>query len=633
MIRQWARDARLSIARLPGLSRAPEAPANLLRDLWPGDATIGARLLSGRFRFDFRDYVLDTANWEQQGLPDPVRQWLHGFTWLRDLRALGSDEARLGARAIVDSWLDHPATDPLVADAATTGARLGAWTGQYDFFAASADISFRRRLMDRLLLEARTISALLPLPAQGWRGLSALKGLLAAAVSIPSQRGFFTRYLRYLEPEIERILLSDGCLVERSPEAQLQAARELAEMSAILRMAQMPLPPVLVTGLARVCPVLRAMRHADGGLMLFNGANAHASSFIDTVLQYGARQRLLAPSLADGRFFRLTAGKSLLMADGGVPAPAGFDGQAHGGPLSFEFSHGRHRIFVNCGSASTGAWERALRGTAAHTTMVLDGRSCVDFSSNGGLSRRPAHVKAKHETHDGSHWLEMSHDGYRATLGADWQRRLYLSDDGFSLRGEETVSCERVVPFALRFHLHPDVEARLSDEGDEVLLDVGGLSWRFRQEGGTLALEPGVYVGNGEIEATLQIVVTNPRPRAVVEMSRPEVARSEAAGPEAAPRVTTESVTAMEEAPSSIPVAETVPVAVPELSEIEPPDRAIDGVAQEAAPVSEVSSQDMKDAAPVMQPTEAGAGKPPADGTREAPFRCVVQWLAERLPV
>lgn len=613
MIRQWAREAKLSMARLPGLSRAPEAPANLLRDLWPGDATIGARLLSGHFCFDFREYSLDTTNWEQQDLSDPVRQWLHGFTWLRDLRALGSDEARLAARSIVDSWLDHPATDPLIADAATTGARLGAWMGQYDFFAASADISFRRRLMDRLLMEARTISALLPLPVQGWRGLSALKGLLAAAVSIPSQRGFFTRYLRYLEPEIERILLPDGCLVERSAEAQLQAARELAEMSAILRMAQMPLPPVLVTGLARVCPVLRAMRHADGGLVVFNGANAHTSSFIDTVLQYGARQRLLAPTLADGRFFRLTAGKSLLMADGGVPAPAGFDGQAHGGPLSFEFSHSRHRMLVNCGSASTGAWERALRGTAAHTTMVLDGRSCVDFAPNGGLSRRPAHVRAKHETHDGSHWLEMSHDGYRATLGADWQRRLYLSDDGFSLRGEETVSCERTVPFALRFHLHPDVEARLSDDGDEVHLDVGGLSWRFRQEGGTLALEPSVYVGNGAIEATLQIVVTNPRPKIVVETPRPEAT--------------------VEESPASTPAAESALAVVPEVSESKLPDRAVDDGSRNGAPTSGDLSQDPKDAAPVVQPAAPGAEKPPAVSAHEVPFRCVVQWLVERLPV
>lgn len=515
MMRRWTREARLSLARLPnlpGLARAPSAPAHIIRDLWPGDAGHGARLIKGHFHFGFRDHKLNLNDWEHVELPGPEREWLHGFTWLRDLRALGSDEARLCARAIVGSWLDHPPTDPLIVDAATTGARLAAWMGHYDFFAASADEVFRQRLMDRLLVEGRTIAALLPLPVQGWRGLTALKGLLAAAVSIPSQSGFLSRFLRYLDQDIDRLLLPDGSLAERSPEAQLQTARELAEMSAILRMAQMPPAPAVIAGLARVCPVLRAMRHADGGLAIFNGASEHPPGFVEMVLQHGARQRLLAPSMPDSGFIRVAAGKSLLFVDGGMPPPHGFDRMAHGGPLSFEFSHGRQRLFVNCGSAPMGAWEHALRATAAHTTLVLDDRSCVDFAADGGLSRRPAHVTARQTAQDGAHWLDLSHDGYRTTLGANWRRRLYLNAEGSDLRGEETVEAEREVPVALRFHLHPDVSAQISDERDEVILHAEENIWRFRHDGGALSLEDSVYTGDGQLRRTAQIIITAPVP-------------------------------------------------------------------------------------------------------------------------
>lgn len=508
MMRSWTREARLSLARIPGLARAPEKPAHIFRDLWPGDPGHGAKLLRGRFAVDFRDFPLDSHDWEGGTLPKTARQWLHGFSWLRDLRALGSDEARLRARDIVGSWIDHPPTDPLIADAATTGERLVSWMGHYEFFAGSADAVYRQRMMDRVLVEGRTIAALLPLPVNGWRGLLALKGLLAAAISIPSQSGFFSRSMRYLERELERLILPDGCLADRSPEAQFQAVRVLVEMGAMLRAAQIPVPSFLSRALARICPVLRAMRHGDGGLALFNGASEHGKALVDAVLNLGTPQRVVAPAMPDGGFYRLVSGKGLLLIDAGMPPPHGFDAMAGGGTLSFEFSYGLNRIFVNCGSAQSGPWEHALKATAAHTALTLDDRSCVDFAPGGGLVRRPARVTATHQSQDGSHWVDMSHDGYRASLGAHWQRRLYLGDDGHDLRGEETIDCERRLPVALRFHIHPGVAAHMAEDGREVVLEVGGQVWRFRQDGGAMSLEESVYVGEGKVVQTAQIVLT-----------------------------------------------------------------------------------------------------------------------------
>jgi len=526
--RRWTRDARLSLARIPnipGLGRAPNVPAVTLRDLWPGDAARGAGMIDGAFRFDGVTYRIpgdDPAQrWERPDLPEGVRRWLHGFAWLRDLRTLGTDEARLRAREIVGRWLDHPATDPLIADTATTGVRLAAWLGNYDFFAATAGDAFRQRLMDRILVEGRTIAAMLPLPLQGWRGLSALRGLLAAGMAMPGFTGLLSRFERYLGPELERLILPDGCMAERSPEAQLQAIRELAEMAALLRAAQLPIPVVLEGALDRLCPVLRAMRHADGGLAVFNGAVEHSADLVDMVLQQGARQRLLAPAMPDGGFIRLSMGRSLLLVDAGKPPPPGFDQEAHAGTLSFEFSHNRQRIFVNCGAAREGEWARALRETAAHTALVLDGQSSSDFSAEGGLSRRPVHVKASHQAQNGAHWLDLSHDGYRASLGATWQRRLYFGENGLNLRGEEIVDGERATKLALRFHLHPEVEAHLTEEGDEIILEAGGVIWRFHQDGGVLALESSVYRAGSKPVRTLQIVVRAPVPPAPVVEPEP----------------------------------------------------------------------------------------------------------------
>ena len=41
-----------------------------------------------------------------------MRAHLHGFTWLRDLRALGTDAARSRARALVSDFMDTHPLDP-----------------------------------------------------------------------------------------------------------------------------------------------------------------------------------------------------------------------------------------------------------------------------------------------------------------------------------------------------------------------------------------------------------------------------------------------------------------------------------------------------------------------------------------
>ena len=69
-----------------------------------------------------------------------LRAAAHGFTWLRDLRALGTDAARLRARALVSDWIaTRRRTTPVAYRPDVAGARIAAWLGHYDFFAATAD--------------------------------------------------------------------------------------------------------------------------------------------------------------------------------------------------------------------------------------------------------------------------------------------------------------------------------------------------------------------------------------------------------------------------------------------------------------------------------------------------------------
>jgi uncharacterized heparinase superfamily protein len=66
------------------------------------------------------------------------------------------------------------------------------------------------------------------------------------------------------------------------------------------------------------------------------------------------------------------------------------------------------------------------------------------------------------------------------------------------------------INYAIRFHLHPNVQASLTQDGQAVLLRLpSGTGWKFRHEGaGALALEPSIYSGDGAMQRrSLQLVL------------------------------------------------------------------------------------------------------------------------------
>jgi uncharacterized heparinase superfamily protein len=510
--RRWFRDARRAIARLPNLrmGRVPDAPALPVRDPWPGDPGRGARLLRGELELAGGVRPLRPGGWGGASGSLLLDAAAHGFTWLRDLRALGTDAARLRARALVADWVNAPPSEPIAHRPDVVGARIAAWLGHYDFFAATADDAFRQRLMARLVSDARGLSAALPAEELDARALTALKGLIAAAVALPEHAGFLTRALRFLPQEIVRQVLPDGCHAERSPAAQLAALQDLTEIRALLQASQTQPPTALTGAIERMAPALRVMRHGDGGLALFNGSREEPTGLIDMALTQAGRTSRGPSALPDGGFQRLQAGRSVLIVDCGAPPPPGVDRYAHAGTLSMELSIGRDRMIVNCGATPAGGpeWRDATRATAAHSTLVIADVNSSELKPDG-LGRRPVLVEAQRQEANGAHWLEASHDGWKKLFGAVHRRRLYVAESGEDIRGEDVVEAPTPQPFTLRFHLHPEVNANLQQDGEAVLLRLrSGGGWRLRADGARMTLEESVYLGGQEPRRAEQVVLT-----------------------------------------------------------------------------------------------------------------------------
>ncbi len=510
-----ARRAVQGVFALPGyrlslFGLAPAAPAAALADPWQGDADRGAAILSGTF--DYSGVARTTGGdvWASAETPVEWRAALHGFAWLRDLRALGGDDARHEARRLVADWIARNRAWSLPAwRSDVLAVRLAAWLFNYDTFFASGDDDFQRHLLGSIGRQIRHLDRALHLETHGAARVTALKGRILAALCIDSGAGL-ERDLRRLNHELDRQVLADGGHVARSPAQLLAVLRDLLETRAALAGAKQEVPGSLQAAIDRMAPMLRYLRHGDGGLARFNGAGLEDAALIAAVAEQaspGGKPAGRAPAM---RIERLAAGTLTVLVDSGPPSPPPWDDGAHAGTLSVEISVGRDRLIVNCGGApaSAGHWRYAGRTTAAHSTAVVSDRNSSELRDDGRIGRRRAATKVERDTSDGAQLLSMSHRGYVRSDGIEHRRRLFLSADGEDLRGEDVLSGRAGVPFAVRFHLHPAVRATLLQSGRAALLKPPrGDAWRLHANAPMELAESIYFEAAPEPRRTGQIVI------------------------------------------------------------------------------------------------------------------------------
>ncbi|HUL09947.1 MAG TPA: heparinase II/III family protein [Candidatus Acidoferrum sp.] len=511
----------LFASRLYGLllpTRIGNGPAPApAADSWPGDATRGAALGHGIFALGGQAIREPAPLWGPVGASPTWLEDLHSFEWLRDLRAASGDNGRRMGREMIGRWIDDcHGWDELAWRPDVIGRRLMAWLSHYEFLAIAADAPFRGRFMLSVARQASHLSRVLPAGMGGSRLLVAIGGLIHAGLALPRGNNLVQRGGRLLERELPRQFLADGGHRERSPSVQFALLRLLAGVRGALAGTERPLPAGLDDAIRGTAQMLRLWQHGDGGLALFNDSNAEEDWLVDMALaraipSYAGNKALALKEAPESGFERLLANRTLVIVDSGAPAPAGYDGHAHAGTLSFEMSIGRERLIVNCGAhQGRGDWWQAQRSTAAHSTLVVDDTNSSVFSPDRGLVRGPRTVTCQRDESDGNHWLDMSHDGYQATFDLMHRRRLFLAAGGEDLRGEDRLSGGGKRPFAIRFHLHPDVTASLAQNGQAALLRLpSGTGWRLRATGAPVSVADGVYLGRrGEIRKTQQVVIS-----------------------------------------------------------------------------------------------------------------------------
>jgi uncharacterized heparinase superfamily protein len=421
------------------------------------------------------------------------------------------------ARELIQSWIaDNAGWNSLAWRSDILGTRIFAWIAHFDeIVKRDQEDDLRRAILTSLVAQLRHLARTASWEVGGARRLRALKGLVAGLTVLGGAAPRLAKILKTLERELTVQVLPDGGHLSRSPSLQLQVLQDLIDTRAVLRSAHIEVPAALKDAIERMGPMLRFFRHGDRRLALFNDSLEEDGILIDLVLTR-SETKGRAPSHAPASGFdRLQAFKSLVLIDTGGPPPRGFDDHAHAGTLSFELSHERERIIVNCGAyrGPKPNWWRVARASAAHSVMVVADTNSVEIRVDGTLGRSPASVVRERAEHEGQQWVSATHDGYRERFGLIYARQLFLSADGEDLRGEDRLTGLPGAAFAVRFHLHPSVQASLVQDASAVLLRLpSGMVWLLRSAGAEMSLGESIYLGSGEARRTQQVVLSGTVP-------------------------------------------------------------------------------------------------------------------------
>jgi uncharacterized heparinase superfamily protein len=529
---RWTRARNRLAARALGRTRPVAAFVSQPEPRSMGSFARGRQLVAGNLMF--AGFLIEAPRislWDVTPPDLAFSEEIHGFGWLDDLAAVPEPQARACAQAWVHGWVARhgrgkgPGWTP-----ALTGRRIVRMINHAPLLLIGRGTDDQAAFFHALGRQVLFLSRRWPAAAPGLPRFEALAGLVSAGLALREMQHLVGSAERALARECRERVDPSGGLPTRNPEDLLDVFTLLVWAAQALAEAGRQPAADLRAAIERIAPVLRALRHADGGLARFHGGGRGAEGRLDRALG-DAAVRAGPPHLMAMGFARLAAGRTTVIVDAAPPPAGRASANAHASTLAFELTSGRRQVVVNCGAGTSfgSEWRRAGRATPSHSTLGIEGWSSARLGPPrivGGHEREflvemPGDVRSEIRTDpgDSGHVLTAGHDGWLATHGLTHVRRLSLSGDGRILTGEDTLAALQEadrrrfeallargqlngLPFAIRFHLHPDVDAALDLGGRAVSLALkSGEVWVLRHDGtARLTLEPSVYLERGRLK-------------------------------------------------------------------------------------------------------------------------------------
>jgi len=471
------------------------------QDLRTADPMIAHEFYNGRYALG--GTIVETNGHTPFSISSQNDAWekeLHSFGWLRHFSANKDTLSDSHARALVKEWIElKPDQSSKYAwEIETTSKRLISWLCHSIVILSSTDHEFHHQLMRSLGKHVKILRRLIANAPEGMPVLCGHIALTYASICFSGNSSSLNAHRDKLAQELKKQILADGGHISRNPALIADVLTLLLSLKEGFTAIEVAPPDELINAIERLLPALRFFRHGDGTIARFNGVSVTQKDLVTTLLRYDESLGEPVQDAVHSGYQRVSMDNKLLVIDTGEIPKGELSLDTNAGVLSFEFSSGLSSLIVNCGKPEiyeTGTSE-VWRTTNAHSTAILNDISTARFENPGTAGRaisgqvfsKNLNVEYSRQDKTDAKTITAAHDGYVKEFGIRHQRSLTLDNKGDRLYGQEWFTGPNKSDMryttkdkvALRFHLHPDIKASLSANGETCLLETReGEQWRF----------------------------------------------------------------------------------------------------------------------------------------------------------
>lgn len=449
----------------PSVDPAPAPPMRGALGDWCTPARRRPSLLGPTlFRFLNESRDLSDGGWEN---PAAAKLWLYNLHYFDDLNAADAEDRTAWHDDLISRWIaGNPPGEGTGWEPYPTSLRIVNWikrdrSGRPLAPAARQSLAVQVRWLERRL-ERHLL---------GNHLFANAKALVFAGCYFKGAEAerWLARGTAILKRETSEQILSDGGHFELSTMYHVLALEDLLDLVNILRSSGRQRPVDWNARIAAMRDWLAVMTHPDGEITFFNDAAMGVAPRPAEIEAYARRLGLPAPKenqvswrvLPESGYIRMGAGPVQAWLDVARIGPDYLPGHAHADTLSFELSLNGRRALVNSGTSiyADGPARLRERGTAAHNTVMIDGKDSSEVWSSFRVARRARPVNLKVAANE----VVCGHDGYRWLTGAPVHtRRWTLTEAGLALT--DLIAGPHGRAEAM-FHFHPDFIPETDPDG------------------------------------------------------------------------------------------------------------------------------------------------------------------------
>ena len=382
--------------------------------------------------------------------------YIHGFSWLKDLRSMNENAVRRIARKFILRWIEHNKKVKIrhknnSIAFAVMGERVTNWIIFFDFFGLSADEKFLGIFYTSLQTQMLLLEDAIKKTKDPSVLSIGLKGLILGYIATNSLKKLnFTLDLFITSCKAQ--LSADGSHISADPTIHFNLLRDILDIRSALRNAALDGYEILTHIIQKMAPILRFSRLGDGKLPsyenptyrpLANLQNLPSSLYIDMILSIADVKGKQLIKADDMGFERLNSKTSQLFLN---VSPKKDDFEQFYGPgtgiLNFEWNHAAHRI-ISRGDiviqTTQDEWLHCQKGSDIPQVLHIDRKSKngqylleADFESI--LKKQNTTIINDGESHVFHH-----------------HRQLFLGDDDGDFRGQDRFLLSTNALCAVRF--------------------------------------------------------------------------------------------------------------------------------------------------------------------------------------